>query len=269
MRPILPIMLASISLYLPALFGHQGDHSNIAELEALLAINPDAPSLLMTRGAAYTRTGQWDKAEQDFRRAKKINKHINIEFELARLYFQSGAFDTALLHINRYIGTNPEYAPALLLKARAAQAAKQTKLALKSWVDYLKMEPLAHPGDYLAAAKLHAFAETSGLEKALSIIDKGIENIGLTAQLQSYAMQLELDRKQPARAYDRWRSLEHQLGTTPKYKITLAQLLILTNRVGEARLMLEDARTQLLRLRKTPAREALDLKLLSIEKQLG
>ena len=131
------------------------------------------------------------------------------------------------------------------------------------------MEPLAHPGDYLAAAKLHAFAETSGLEKALSIIDKGIENIGLTAQLQSYAMQLELDRKQPARAYDRWRSLEHQLGTTPKYKITLAQLLILTNRVGEARLMLEDARTQLLRLRKTPAREALDLKLLSIEKQLG
>ena len=80
---------------------------------------------------------------------------------------------------------------------------------------------------------------------------------------------LNLIEKQPARAYDRWRSLEHQLGTTPKYKITLAQLLILTNRVGEARLMLEDARTQLLRLRKTPAREALDLKLLSIEKQLG
>ena len=33
--------------------------------------------------------------------------------------------------------------------------------------------------------------------------------------------------------------------------------------------MLEDARAQLLQLRKTPAREALDLKLLSIEKQLG
>ncbi|MBT3733224.1 MAG: hypothetical protein HOG25_01140 [Gammaproteobacteria bacterium] len=269
MRPILQTMLASISLYLPALSAHQGDHSSIAELDALLAISPDAPSLLMTRGAAYTRTGQWDKAEQDIRLAKQIDTHINVEFALAQLYFHSGAFNNALLHINQYIEINPGYAPALLLKARSAHAAKQTKLALQSWVDYLTMEPLAHPGDYLAAAKLHALTGASGLKKALDLIDQGIENIGLTAQLQGYAMQLELDRNQPTRAYNRWRSLEHQLGTTPKYKITLAKLLILTNRAGEARLMLEDARTQLLQLRKTPAREALDLKLLSIEKQLG
>ena len=82
MRPILQIMLASISLYLPALSAHQGDHSSIAELDALLAISPDAPSLLMTRGAAYTRTGQWDKAEQDIRLAKQIDTHINVEFAL-------------------------------------------------------------------------------------------------------------------------------------------------------------------------------------------
>ena len=103
MRPILQIMLASISLYLPSLSAHQGDHSSIAEHDALLAISPDAPSLLMTRGAADTRTGQWDKAEHEIRRAKQIDKQINVELALAQLYTHRRAFKNALLHINHTI----------------------------------------------------------------------------------------------------------------------------------------------------------------------
>ncbi len=269
MRLLSRAMLAAMSLHITALMAHSGDHSSINELNALLATTPDAPSLLLIRGATFTRMGQWDKAEQDFLRAKQIDKHINIDFELAQLYFQRNLFTYSLLHVNRYININPEYAPAYLLKARSAQASGQTGIAQQSWVDYLTIAPDAHPGDYLAAARLHASTGSIGVEKALELLDQGIKRIGLTAQLQGYAMQLELDRDQPTLAYRRWRSLEDQLGATPKYKITLAQLLVLTDRLSEARLTLEDAKTQLLKQRKTPARKTLELKLMRIEEQLG
>jgi len=269
LRALIHILLVTTSLYSLAVFAHPGDHSSIAELNALLTITPAEPSLLIARGATYTRTGEWEKAEQDFLLAKRLDDDINIEFELARLYFHRGEFARSLIHIDRYIETNPHYAPALLLRARTAQATHQTDLALKSWADYLKMVPLAHPGDYLAAARLHASTGRDGLATAIGILDAGMNNIGLIAQLQSFAMQLELDRNEPIRAYQRWRSLENQLGDTAKYKITLAHLLMLTNRFGEARQVAEEARVQLSRSRKTPARESLNLKLSDIEKQLG
>ena len=268
MRRRLSLVWIVFVLYLPSLSAHPGDHKNIAELDSLLETHPDEASLLVARGATYTQTGQWEKAETDFHKAKRLNQKLDVNFEFARLYFHTGNYPKSLKHINQYIKTNPDYGPAYQLQARAASASRQATIALNSWSNYFEKTSSPHPGDYIAAAQVAAEHGALGVSNAIQILDSGIEKIGLTAQLQRYAMELELKRNDPAGAHKRWLKLEPQLGATAGYKITMARILLQMDRIDEATLATIEARSQLATLKKTPARQSLNTDLFEVEEQL-
>jgi predicted Zn-dependent protease len=269
MRKLNVILLALAVMVSAAAIAHPGDHRSIEELGELLAINPAQPALLIARGSLYTYSGQWKKAESDLVLAMNTGNKVNVTFELARLYFHTGAYRKALDFIDQYIDSNPDYAPAFLMKARIAEASQQKDIAIKSYGTYFEKTANPHPGDYLASAQLLSSTGTSGIARAIDVLDAGINEIGLIPQLQRYAMKLELDRGEQEKAINRWHSLKQQLGASPRYKITLAQLLILTHKITEARQMTKAVRDQLSRLKKTPANDALARKLSELERQLG
>jgi len=95
-----------------------------------------------------------------------------------------------------------------------------------------------------------------------------ISKLGLNPQLQRYAMQLELRRDDIEGALDRWYSLEDQLGETPEWGITLARVLILADKVDEARLVVQTVKDRLISLRQTPARKAAGETIARLERQL-
>jgi predicted Zn-dependent protease len=94
----------------------------------------------------------------------------------------------------------------------------------------------------------------AGISPALDILDSGNAKLGLTPQLQQYAIQLELQRKRPDLAVERMRALEPMLGNSPEWKVAMAELYIQTGQIEQASSLLNGATRQLESLRKTPAR---------------
>lgn len=247
---------------------HAGDHRTLAELDAIIEESPAEAALLVARGALYSRVGQWDKAERDLRLAETLGSKEDVAFEFGQLYFRRGDYQKALGYIDSYIGANPNYPPAFLLRARAAGEAKQFDLANESYDTYFSLSPDPQPGEYLAAARLLASTKPAGINSALALLDMAISKLGLNPQLQRYAMQLELRRDNTEGALDRWYSLEDQLGETPEWGITLARLLILADNVDEAGRVVQTVKGRLVRLRQTPARKAAGEIIARLERQL-
>ena len=248
---------------------HAGDHRTIAELDAIIKESPVEPSLLVARGALYSRSGQWDKAECDLSLAEALGNKEDVAFEFGQLYYRRGEYQKALGYINTYIGAYPNYPPAFLLRARAAGEAKQFDLANESYYTYFSLSPDPQPGEYLAAARLLASTKPAGITNALVLLDMAISKLGLNPQLQRYAMQLELRRDDTDGALDRWYSLKDQLGGTPEWGITLARVLILADSIDEARLAVQAVKDQLISLRQTPARKAAGETIARLERQLA
>jgi len=265
---LVAVSLAAVLLYGTTASAHPGDHHSVEELDALLIDNPTEASLLIARGALHTRLGHWDEAEQDLLQAQDASDEATVAFELANLYYRTGSYRKSLAYINHFIDANPQYPPAFLLRARTAEASQQIDTAINSYRTYLDIAQAPHPGDYLASAELLASTGTEGIVGAIELLDAGIKKIGLTPQLQRYAMQLELKREQKENAITRWQSLEDQLGNTLQYKITLARLLILANKINEAKTILVLAKLQLSNMRSTPARISLGMELARMERRL-
>ncbi|MBQ63256.1 MAG: hypothetical protein CMQ19_14460 [Gammaproteobacteria bacterium] len=262
------ILFMILSIFSIEGYSHAGDQRSIEELNALLAENPGEPSLLVARGSLHARSGHWQKAEQDLKLAETFGDKYDVAFEMGRLYYYMGDFQTALGYLDKYISVNSKYPEAFLLRARAASEAKRFDIAIASYKVYLDTSPQPHPGEYLTAAKLLVEIRPDGINSALAILDEGIKKLGLNPQLQRYAMELELRRGEGEDALERWYSLEDQLGHSPEWTVTLGDLLIQASKFDKARLATIKAKAQLVSLRPTPARKTLHEVLARLEIQI-
>jgi len=269
-NPILLISAFAFSALMPSgnVQAHAGDQRTIAELDAIIKQSPVEPALLVARGALYSRSGQWDKAERDLSLAEALGNKDDVAFEFGQFYYRRGEYQKALGYIDTYISVYPTHSAAFLLRARTASEAEQFDIAIESYHTYFSLSPNPQPGEYLAAARLLASTEPAGINNALALLDMAISKLGLNPQLQRYAMQLELRRDDTEGALDRWYSLKDQLGGTPEWGITLARVLILADSIDEARLAVQAAKDRLISLRQTPARKAAGETIAHLERQL-
>jgi tetratricopeptide (TPR) repeat protein len=85
-----------------AYFGKERYNLAIADFSAALAIVPDVDDTLNRRGVAYTETGQFDKALDDFTRAIKVSAHEHADYFLNRgvAHRRKGEYDLAIADYN-------------------------------------------------------------------------------------------------------------------------------------------------------------------------
>jgi predicted Zn-dependent protease len=270
-QPPLLIMVFALSVLMSsgAVQAHAGDHRSIAELDAIIKEAAGEPSLLIARGALYSRSGQWDEAKRDLSLAETLGNKDDVAFEFGQFYYRRGEYQKALAYIESYIDAYPTYPAAFLLRARTASEAEQFELASKSYQAYFSSSSNTQPGEYLSAARLLASVSSAGITGALALLDEAISKLGLNSQLQRYAMDLELVRGDTKSALTRWYSLKEQLGETPEWGITLARILILADSYDEARLAVKAAKVRLISLRQTPARRAAGETISRLEMELS
>ena len=88
---------------------------NIASLSEVVARNPHDAEAYNTRGAAYARQGDFDKAVGDFTKAVQIDPNSAAAFtNRALAYRQTGRNDLALADFNHALQANPNHAAAYL-----------------------------------------------------------------------------------------------------------------------------------------------------------
>lgn len=236
---------------------HPGVGASIAHLDQLIAEHPGQQALYIKRGSLYSHRGQWQLALQDLDTAQHLGDAREASFELGLLHYYKGDYRRAQAELSRYLELHPAQADALLFRARAAQSAGSTDTALADFQTYFQLVQAPQPGDLLAAARLLCAQSGNGPEHALVLLDQGMAQIGLQAQLQRYAVALELQQGKVPAALQRWQGLEEILGHSPQWQLEMAELLLIAERRGEATALLDQALAQLQELRLTPARRQL------------
>jgi tetratricopeptide (TPR) repeat protein len=254
----LSVTAACLCIYLfPAfLFAHPGAHEAAEHFSRQIEVQPKDQRLYIQRGIVYSNDGQYEQALDDFQAAVALGDPLVVSFDLGVLYYRKGEFDKALLYFDQTLKRFPNHVQCLEYRARLSRDAGDNAAALADFRRLFQLQPRSNPGHYISAAKMLEATGPAGLDQALEILDLGNQQLGLTPQLQTCAIQLELQAGRPQAAIERLRALEPMLGSMPDWKIDMGELLLQVGHREEADQLFNAASMQLDSLRDTPARLA-------------
>jgi tetratricopeptide (TPR) repeat protein len=231
---------------------HAGQHTQLQRINEVIAQHPEQQALYIQRGLIYSNGGQYEQALADYTRAEQLGPPVAVAHELGVLYYHMGEFDRATKYLDQYLAQFPSSAPAYESRARVARDTGDYERAMADLNKYFELQDAPHPGNYLSATDM--LQEMGQTDAALTILEQGMDKLGLTPQLQRRAIALELQRQQPDKAIARLETLRVPLRANPSWKIEMAELLLLQQRRPEAQELLREAHSELTVLRPTPAR---------------
>ncbi len=259
-----------ILLFLPfvtvSLYAHPGVDQRLQRLTEQLEQAPLNQSLHIQRGSTYSIDGQFDSALADYRRAEQLGPPQNVAFELGVLYYRKGEFNPARIYFDTTLEHWPTDVAALEYRARLLRDAGAHAGALADLATYFELTAQPKPGHYVAAAQMRRALPDGGIKAAIAILDQGLEKLGLTSTLQKYAVELELEQRQPRQALKRHESLRPLLGKSPDWKVAMGELLVASGEEESAQPWFHAALQQLESLRQTPARQRLHAHVLTLAK---
>ena len=238
-----------------AAVAHPGQHDQLLQLDRHLQQQPTDQSLYIQRGMLYSESGQYPEAMADFRQAQALGPAELVAFELGVLHYRMGEYKPASSYLKAYLQRFPNFPPAYEYLARIARESGNIDEAIANLEIYFRLQESPNPGLYLSAAKM--LEDNGRYDQALHFLDMGMATLGVLPQLQRYAIGIELEQQRPAQAVVRLETLRQILRDSPDWKLEMASLLVLLDRLDDARSLALQAQVQLSELRPTPARIAL------------
>jgi tetratricopeptide (TPR) repeat protein len=265
---LLPLLLLPLSLGQSA-SAHPGASATIEHYSHEIEHDPKNQRLYIQRGIAYSNDGRYEDALADFKQAEKLGDPVLVSCDLGVLHYRKGEFDAAVGYFDRYLEryTARGRGYCLEYRARARRDSGDHAGSIRDFRRVIELEPRPNPSHYITVATMLAESGESGIDEALAILDEGIVTLGLNPQLQHHAIELELRRERPDRALARGDALRPILGDSPEWKVDMAELYLANRKKAQADGMLKDAKAQLQRLRKTPARLRLLERITALEGQ--
>ena len=206
---------------------HPGDEASIAYLSQKLQQQPAAEFYLL-RASLYLRHGELQSAESDIDAAEKLEGPAAVAVTRSQLLQLRGRKDAAVGQLNLFLDAFPNQPNALQQRARLLAETGRAADAIRDYRQLLRSSRPVGPGLYLEAAQLIAAAE--GPQPALDVLDQGMDQLGMTVALQRRAIDLCLDARLHAAAIERQRRLRAVMGSSPLWRIEMAELYA---RVGE------------------------------------
>ncbi len=267
MNPLFCLLALMVTALPSPAAAHPGASSAIDHYSHELEQAPQDPALYVRRGIAYSSDGQYDLALADFQQAQKLGEPILVSFDLGVLHYRRGELELARDYFDEYLEVFPDHAPCLEYRARLLRDMGNQAASVADFQRVFELLERPNPGHYISVSLMLETSGGDGLAQALELLDSGNAKLGITPQLQKHAMQLELQRNRPDLAIKRLETLEPMLGKSPDWKVEMAELRLLTGEKEAARQLLQEATGQLVSLRKTPARIALQERIAVLEQR--
>ena len=255
----------TISLLTSVSSAHPGSASQFERINHLIEQNPQSQPLMIKRASLYIQKGDTKKARQDLGHAASLGDPIETAFEMGKLQSRNDEFKQAIASFERYLKRYPGHALSFVYSAKAAWAIGELDLAMDNFNAYFRHASNPHPGEYLAAAGVLLEKWPQDFAPALQLLDGAMQRLGSVPQLQRYATELELKRRNYSGAIERWRSVETALSSSPQWKLDAARIYIMAGEPTQALELLNQVKVQLQGLKPTPARIENALKLRELE----
>lgn len=235
-------------------FAHPGVADQIHLLSEDIRSAPQDQYLHIQRGLAYSNNNEPALALADIAVAETLGNPVDVAFAHGILLYRAGDFIGARAYFDRYLEAYPQHLATLEYRARLLRDAGEYEAALDDFQQLFVLNAMPDPGHYVSAAKMMVALPEHGISGALALLDGRMAQVGVTSQLQRYAIELEQERKNYEGAIARQAALAPALRASPQWQLEMAQLQIGAGHTVQARKYLNTATAQLSTLRPTVAR---------------
>jgi len=189
------VTFLALAFYSATVLAHGPGEERIEEISALLAEQGDQGVLYADRGRVYMDNQHWQEAMEDFNKAALLDPgYVEYDLDRARLAYSAGDYFRALDFISLYLLRHETATEALLIQARSYRELGQYRLAVISYEKALATRSIAGarvlPEWYVEFAEILIL--TGEKDRALQILQQGIERLGTIGVFQVMAVDLEV-----------------------------------------------------------------------------
>jgi tetratricopeptide (TPR) repeat protein len=233
-----PVMVVVFILALvqpPAARAHGDIHLRILALTRQIEAATNNPArLYLERGELQCEHGEWKAASADYDRAAQLDPNLaGVDLCRAKLLADSGQLPAARAMFGRAIQRSPADGECFVGRARVLVKLGQRQAAIADFRRGLELQRQPQP-DYVLALAQTLTAEGQ-VGDALRSLDDGIKKLGPILALQSYAVELELERKNTDAALARIETILAQVMRREDWLARRGDILIEAGRPAEAR----------------------------------
>lgn len=198
-------MCAALAVAVPGrVWAHLDVDVQIQETSKQIAAEPNNAMWYLQRGNLHRVHQDWASATADYDRAAELDPTLSaVDLERGVMMYLAGWHESAVVVLDRFISRHPGDVDGLITRARALAQLEQYEAAAADYT--LAIEAIARPEPdyYLERARVTAARGADYLDEAIRGLDEGAERLGPTPALTSYAVELELSRRQYLAALDR------------------------------------------------------------------
>lgn len=243
-RPYANVFAAALVLlccaYANTLYAHEDLHDQAQALGELISAQPDNAALYLRRAEIQRSYRHWPQALADYQKARELDPgRKDIDFFIARMWFDAGQQEQALRFIERFLTAQPGHHNGLLLKARVLAKQAKYQRAAQSYELAVSTARRPLPEHYLEWSEVLAGAGRR--QQAIVVLKKGIAALGSLAVLLVRAAELEQERGDTGAALNYLDALPASLANSPQYLLKKADWLIAAGKKQDAAAALQAA----------------------------
>lgn len=215
-------------------YGHGTFHEMIDELAPVIAATPDDPALYARRALLYLEHGEWQATLADVELAvRKGAKREDLDLLAGNALAAGGKAKAAKELLDSFIKAHPDYAPALLSRARVFRTLNRQDDALADYRSAFAAMKEPEPDFYIELAETLVSAERP--DAAINLLSDGIKRLGNVPQLVLKALELEAGGGKFDDALKRVDAMQQQAPRPEPWMAKRAALLAQAGRTEDAR----------------------------------
>ena len=213
-----------------------------------LRIESDAgnPTLWIQRGQLHRIHRDWDLAESDFLRARKIQPDLDVvDYFLGGMKLEADQPKQARKLLDRFLARHPDHARALVARARTYARLDRPLSAAEDYTQALaafdRDDQRPDPAYYLERSRALVAAGPQYAATALNGINEGLARWGPTITLELHAVELERTLGRHDAALARVDRLAAGTNRQETWLVRRGDILVSAGRKAEARAAYGDA----------------------------
>lgn len=153
----------------------QGDYAQAITLyTSAIELDPDYTYAIHSRGVAYERLGNYEKAIADYKRAIRIEDYAFSHYGLGYIYYAQGKYEDSIAEYTRAIERDPTYIDTYRNRGIAYYQLGEYDLAIADYLHVIQLNPAykaayvdlgdAHfvQGEYIQAIAAYRLSLTEG-----------------------------------------------------------------------------------------------------------